>query len=280
MEVSYYPGCSLHGTAREYDESTREVSEALGVKLHELEDWNCCGASSAHSTDETLALRLAARNLVIAQRTGLDVVVPCAACFSRLKAAQKVEEEARGGTGAKGTLRVLSLLEFLAAPALREKIASRKKRSLEGLTVVCYYGCLWVRPPKWTEAKQPENPVALERLMKLLGARPIPWSYQTDCCGGSLVLTRTDIVRRLTGRLLDGALEAGAEAVVVACPLCQANLDTRQEEIARETGRAYGLPILYFTELIGLSFGSPQAHRWFRRHFVDPRGLLSAKGLL
>lgn len=277
MEVSYYPGCALHGTALEYDESTKAVSRILGVELRELPDWNCCGASSAHSMDEALALRLSARNLDIARKSGMDMVVPCAACYSRLKAAAK---EAPAGDGEASNFRILSLLEFMAAPGLWEKIGALKRHSLQGLKVVCYYGCLLVRPPKVTGAKQYENPEDMDRLMKLLGAQPIPWSYKTDCCGGSLVLTRTDIVRRLTGKLFDQALEAGAEAIVVACPLCQSNLDTRQEEISREAGREYDIPILYFTELMGLSFGHPEAPKWFRKHFVDPRKLLSTKGLL
>lgn len=276
MKISYYPGCSLHGTAREYDESTKAVSRMLGVELCELPDWNCCGASSAHSTDEDLALGLAARNLAIARREGKDVVVPCAACYSRLKAAEQHASHPEG----EQVFKVLSLLEFLFRPELQEKIQALRKKPLTGLKVVSYYGCLLVRPPRVTGAQKYENPEEMDRLMGLLGAEAVPWSYKTDCCGGSLVLTRTDIVRRLARKLFDKAREAGAEAIAVACPLCQGNLDMRQEEIAQEAGQHYDLPVLYFTELMGLALGHPEADKWFKRHLVDPQRLLLAKGLM
>jgi heterodisulfide reductase subunit B len=279
VKVSYYPGCALHGTALEYDESTKAVSQMLGVELCELPDWNCCGASSAHVTDESLALSLAARNLAIAQEQGMDLVIPCAACYSRFKAAEKEVAEGGGGASPKQNFRVFNLLEFIVTSGLVEKIRALQKRSLNGLKVVCYYGCLLVRPPKVTGAKNFENPEEMDRLMTLLGAEAIPWSYKTDCCGGSLVLSRTDIVRRLTQKLFDKALQAGAEAIIVACPLCQSNLDSRQEEISREAGKNYDLPVLYFTELIGLAMGHRDAGKWFKRHFVDPRKLLTSKGL-
>ena len=280
MKVSYYPGCALHGTSLEYDESTKAMSGLLGVELCELPDWNCCGASSAHVTDESLAVSLAARNLAIAQRQGMDVVVPCAACYSRLKAGEKEMAAGAKAEEKKANFRILSLLEFLIASGLEDKIKAMKKRLLTGLKVVCYYGCLLARPPKVTGAKNYENPREMDELLALMGAEVIPWSYKTDCCGGSLVLTRTDIVRRLTGKLFDKALEAGAEAIAVACPLCQSNLDSRQEEISREAGKKYELPVLYFTELIGLSLGHPDAGKWLKRHFVDPTKLLGSKGLV
>jgi heterodisulfide reductase subunit B len=276
VKISYYPGCALHGTALEYDESTRAMTGMLGVELRELPDWNCCGASSAHITDESLALSLVARNLAIAQKQGMDVVIPCAACYSRFKAGEKEAES----EGKKLKFRVLSLLELFVASELRDKIKEMKKRPLTGLKLVSYYGCLLVRPPKVTGAKNFENPQEMDDLLELLGAEVIPWSYKTDCCGGSLVLTRTDIVRRLTQKLYDKALEAGAEAIAVACPLCQSNLDSRQEEISREAGKKYDLPILYFTELVGLSLGHPDAGKWFKKHFVDPTKLLVSKGLI
>jgi len=277
VQVSYYPGCALHGTAREYDDSTQAVSRILGVELLELPDWNCCGASAAHSTDEVLAHRLAGRNLEIAGREGKDLVIPCAACYSRLKAAEKEENAATPAIPAR--IRVLSILEFLAGPEMAEKIRALKIRSLGGLRVVCYYGCLYSRPPRITGAKNYENPEEMDQLLKMIGVESFPWSYKTDCCGGSLVLTRTDIVRRLTQKLFDRALEAGAEAIVVACPLCQANLDTRQEEISKEAGKSYELPIFYFTELLGIALGHRDPGKWWKKHFVDPSGLLKKKGM-
>jgi heterodisulfide reductase subunit B len=252
----------------------------LGVELCELPDWNCCGASSAHITDESLALGLALRNLTIAEKQGMDLVIPCAACYGRLKAAEKETLSGHGVPVLQRNFRVLNLLEFMGASGLSEKMRDLQKRPLNGLKVVCYYGCLLVRPPKVTGARNFENPEEMDRLMTLLGAEAIPWSYKTDCCGGSLVLTRRDIVWRLTQKLLDKTLQAGAEAIVVACPLCQSNLDSWQEEISREAGKKYELPILYFTELIGLALGHQDAGKWFKRHFVNPAKLLAAKGLI
>ena len=280
MKVSYYPGCALHGTALEYDESTRAMTGMLGVELCELPDWNCCGASSAHATDESLASGLVARNLAIAQKQGMDVVVPCAACYSRFKAGEKGAVAGAEGEGKKLNFRILNLLEFLIASGLRDNIKEMKKRPLSGLKVVCYYGCLLVRPPKVTGARNYENPKEMDELLELLGAEVIPWSYKTDCCGGSLVLTRTDIVRRLAQKLFDKAMEAGAEAIAAACPLCQSNLDSRQEEISQKAGKKYELPVFYFTELMGLSLGHPDVGKWLKRHFVDPTKLLVSKGLI
>jgi heterodisulfide reductase subunit B2 len=279
VKVSYYPGCALHGTAIEYDESTKAVSRLLGVELCELPDWNCCGASSAHGRDDALAHNLVARNLGIAARQGMDVVIPCAACYGRFKTAEEESGDAVKSGRSRNFL-ILNLLEFFVSSPLWEKMPALKKRPLAGLKVVCYYGCLLVRPPRIVGTANPENPDMLDRLMTLLGADSIPWSYKTDCCGGSLALTRKDIVLHLTQRLCDQAIQAGAEAVVVACPLCQANLDTRQEKISQGSGEKYELPILYFTELMGVAFGHPQAPKWLQRHFINPTPLLLAKGLL
>jgi heterodisulfide reductase subunit B len=271
-EVSYYPGCSLHGTAREYDESCRSVSDLLDIKLSELKDWNCCGASSAHCTDEDLSIALAGRNLDIANKGGRELLVPCVACFSRLKAAE-AETEKEG-------VPIRYALDFFSDEPVIEEIKKRLVKPLSGLKIVCYYGCLAVRPPQLTGVKEYENPQHMDKLMGAIGAEPLPWSYKTDCCGSSLMLVRTDIVKKLTGRILSMAREAEVDCIVVGCPICQANLDTRQEELARETGETYDLPIIYFTELMGLALGHRDVKKWLSRHIVDPVKVLSAKGLL
>ncbi len=270
-EISYYPGCSLHGTAREYDDSIRGVSKLLDIKLHELEDWTCCGASSAHCTDEELAIELAARNLAIAEKSDRELLVPCVACYSRFKAAEKeVKDNAEKG----------HFLDFFCNEEILEEVKKKRVKPLSGLKVACYYGCLTVRPPKVTGIREYENPQHMDRLMKCLGADPVPWSYKTDCCGASLVMTRTDIVRKLNDRLLSMAMEAEADCLVTGCPMCQANLDTRQEELEKETGKKYDLPILYFTELMGLALGHRDAKKWFARHITDPLKILRDKGLM
>jgi heterodisulfide reductase subunit B len=283
MEVSYYPGCSLEGTAREYGESAEVVSRLLGVEFHELDDWNCCGASSAHATDDGLATALSTRNLEIADKAGLDLVVPCAACFHRLKTAEK---ELRDGkalprTGQyRGDFSIKHLVDFLWESVDPGLIKERLKTPLTGLNPVCYYGCLITRPPRVTDASNPEDPQSMDLLMKKLGADVKNWSYKTDCCGGNLILTRPDIAKKLVQKLLDMALAAEADCIVAGCPMCFANLDMKQAEISRETGKEYRVPIFYFTELMGLAFGEPSVEKWFKGHTVDPRPLLREKGLL
>jgi heterodisulfide reductase subunit B len=284
MKVSFFPGCSLEGTAREYGESIDAVSAFLGIKLEELPDWTCCGASAAHCINEFLSVSLPARNLLLAEKLNQDLVTPCAACFSRLKSAEKAlikgSQQTDAATPFRGKINVLHLLEFFSRDDLVEVIKAQVKKPLSRLKVVSYYGCLIVRPPQVTNAKDWEDPHALDNLISLMGGESIFWPYKTECCGGSLLLTNVDIVRKLIGRILDMARETEADCIVTACPLCQANLDTRQEEIGKAKGVNYNLPIFYFTELLGLSFSLKGPQKWFRRHLVDPRALLKAKKLI
>ncbi|MDI6725329.1 MAG: CoB--CoM heterodisulfide reductase iron-sulfur subunit B family protein [Smithellaceae bacterium] len=277
-EVSYYPGCSLHGTAREYDESFRGVARHLGIRLQELEDWTCCGASSAHSVDEELAQALAGRNLALARQAGRELLVPCVACYSRFKEAAAAET---GDSAAQEeSLSISYALDYFCRDEFLKEIESKLVKALTGLKVVCYYGCLGVRPPKLTGVKQYENPRHMDRLMEVLGCEAIPWSYKTDCCGASLMMTRTDVVQKLANRLASMAREAGADIIVTGCPLCQANLDTRQDESEQETGGKYAVPVLYFTELIGLALGDRDVKKWLGRHITDPIKMLNGKGLI
>ncbi|MFC2039325.1 CoB--CoM heterodisulfide reductase iron-sulfur subunit B family protein [Chloroflexota bacterium] len=281
MKVSYYPGCSLEGTAKEYDESTRAVCQALGIELDELEDWNCCGASSAHNTSDFLSLALPARTLTQADAKGLDLVVPCAACYQRLKVAEKtLAQKPLPDFPYQGQVAVKHLLDFCSQEEVLQRVREAVKKPLTGLKVAGYYGCLVVRPPKVTDAVDYEDPHNMDNLMNAAGAESVNWSYKTDCCGGSLILGRPDVVRRLIGKLLDMALEAGAECLVTCCPMCQSNLDTGERGLSKETGKDYRVPIFYFTELLGLALDLPGAAGWLERHLVNPKELLRSKGLL
>ncbi len=283
MKVSYYPGCSLHSTGLEYNESTQEVCRILDIELDELSDWNCCGAGSAHCTDEVLSIELPVRNLVKAEEAGLDLVIPCAACFNRFKVAEKHIREGKEpviDTPYLGNVPVKHLLDFLSEEENLKLIKEKIEKPLNGLKIACYYGCLITRPPKITDAKNHENPQVMDGLLSLLGAETSPWSYKTDCCGGSLMLSRPDIVAQLSGKLIQMAEEAGANCIATACPLCQANLDTKQAVISKDLDREIHFPTFYFTELLGLALGYEKADKWFRRHVVDPRDLLKSKGLL
>ena len=283
MEVSYYPGCSLHGMAAEYDQSIRAVCRTLDISLAELDDWNCCGASSAHFLEDELAISLPVRNMLIAEQQEQPLLIPCAACFQRLKHADKaLQADTSRWTDQsyEGKAPIHHIDDFFDQPDLSLQIKENVQKPLSGLAGVAYYGCLSQRPPKVTDTKSPENPTALDNVMAAIGMDVRPWSYKTDCCGGSLTLTRTDLVRKLSGDLFDAAVEAGAQCIVVVCPMCQSNLDTQQSEIEAERSIQYGLPVFYVTELIALAFGDGQTDKWWNKHFVDPRPLLGGKGLL
>lgn len=215
MNLAYYPGCSLHATAVEYDESTRAVFRALDVGLTELRDWNCCGASSGHSLSAFAAVALPARNIALAQNANLDLLAPCAACFNRLKVAEHTlktdtarrdELERTLGFRYAGTTRVRNPLDLIVNEIGLARVRAQVKHRLGELRVVSYYGCLLVRPPKVVEFDDPDHPRLLDKLLAALGAEPIDWAYATVCCGGSLSLTRPKIVKRLVGDLIAHAV--------------------------------------------------------------------------
>lgn len=283
MDVSYYPGCTLTGSARELDESFRSAAEKLGINLSEIPDWTCCGASSAHMVDEYLETALPARDLLVAEKIGRDVVAPCAACHLRLKHAAfriKENEALRSEFPFKGEIKILSGLELFDGESVRSRLKEVVVKPLQGLRIVPYYGCLAVRPPEIVEPDDPENPMQMDRLLAALGAEVIDWPYKTDCCGGSLALTRTDLVRKLSKKLFDMAKTVEADLMVTFCPMCHANLDTRQEEISHEYGGRYDMPIAYVTELMGLAMGNTRAGAWFGQHMISPAKVLQAKGLM
>ncbi len=284
--IAYYPGCSLHATSPEFDISTRAVAKALDLELIEPEGWLCCGSSSAHRADPEAAVRLPMQNLSLIEQSGFsEVTMPCAACFNRHKSAQyeiRHSEDHKSAIAEKigydyqDSVKVNSLGETIIEHVGPKEISNRVKKSLQGLRVVCYYGCLLTRPPQVTESAHPENPTELDELVAALGAEVIDWSYKTTCCGAAHSLTRQDIVYDLSSTLIKEARHAGAEAMVVACPLCHTNLDARQFQMDLEQE----MPILYFTQLMALALGlSPREAAW-NKNLVDPRPLLKEKGLL
>lgn len=283
MKVTYYPGCSLEGTAADYAASISGIAPLLEVELVELFDWNCCGASSAHSLNADLAVQLPARNLALAAKAGRrDVVAPCALCFNRLKTAEKAlqgPDAASLGVSYQGELKIWDLLDYFTQDAFLEALAPKVTHPLLNLQAVCYYGCLAARPPAVTDKADYENPRNMERLLEVLKANPLDWSLKTDCCGAGLAMAQPDIIDTLAQRLYERALAAGAECFVVSCQMCQANLDLSQERISQKFGKDYYLPVFYFTELMGLAVGHPDAPKWLARHLVDPMPLLKMKGL-
>ena len=284
MRYAYYPGCSLHSTAKEYDHSLRAVCSRLGIELAEIKGWFCCGTTPAHSVSRLLASALPLGNLAIMQKMGLEeVVVPCPACFSRFKSAlynvgnepglrEEIEQVIKGNWS--NEVKVYHPLEIFSEESQLGKISSLVKQEMAGLKVVCYYGCLLTRPPKVAQFDICEYPESMDRVLRALGIATLDWSYKTDCCGASFALTRTDIVLKLSHEILEGAKSVEADAIVVACPLCHTNLDTRQEEIEKTYGMNYKLPILYFTQLMGISFGLSPRELLLGKHFVSAESKL------
>ena len=287
VEYAYYPGCSLRGSAREYDRSARAVCERLGLKLREIPEWICCGSHPAQVRDRLLAVALPTRSLLNVEGED-DVLTLCPSCFKSLKGAtlelerdpelrERVSQLLKGNY--RGGRRVRHLLEVLGND-YSEELKDRIEKPLEGLKVACYYGCLLARPREIVDFDDPEDPVLMDKLLELAGAEAVEWPYKTECCGMSFALSKPEIAMRLSGDILEAAKESGAECIAVGCPLCQANLDLRQREIERARGLELDLPIFYFTQLLGLALGVPPAELELERHMVDPYPLLRGKGLL
>ncbi len=280
MKFSYFPGCTDHSTSIEYGMSIHAVFQSLGVELVEIDDWNCCGAAATHSMNHLLSLCLPARNISKAQAAQSGpLVIPCAGCFNMLKRAEralKTDEAKRKeiedivGFKYDPGLELLALMDVMLNRIGLERIRERVKKPLHGLKTACYYGCALVRHPKVTQLDHPENPQYMDRLMKALGAEPIDWSYKVDCCGADLALTYGDVVKRMVGRIVAMAKEAGAHCLVTSCGLCSANLEMRQDA---------GVPVFYFTELMGVAFDVEKRDRWWKKHMISPKGLLQSLGL-
>ncbi|WP_276819203.1 CoB--CoM heterodisulfide reductase iron-sulfur subunit B family protein [Mailhella massiliensis] len=291
MKYAYYPGCSGHGTSVEYEASTRAVCNALNMDLVEIEDWNCCGSTPAHSVSHELSGALAARNLMQAAKTGADCVIsPCPSCSSNLKMARYrmqnpafkagVDELLDAPTpanaeGGADLMETYSVLQAIVEHVGVENVASRVTYPLEGVKVVTYYGCLLSRPAHVAKFDDPENPVSLDNIMKALGAEVLPFALKTECCGAAMGIPDVNVPGSLSGRILDTAKAVGAEAVVTACPLCHMNLDLRQRQAARISKKSFfGLPVFYYTQLIALAFGLPKDAMRLDKLAVNPYPLL------
>jgi heterodisulfide reductase subunit B len=284
--VAYYPGCSLHSSAAEYNHTTRVCARVLGLELIEPPGWVCCGSTPAHSSDHLLATVLPLRTLSTVERMGIGTLTaPCSSCFSRLRAAAHAVAEnddlaarvaGQIGYAYQGRVQVQHLLDTLVERVGLDAIHAKVKRPLTGLKVACYYGCLVTRPAKITGAEHVEYPMQMDYLMRALGAETVDWSYKTDCCGGALSLTKTQLAWELTAKILRNAHDCGADAVATVCPLCQVNLDARQPQIGLE----FRLPALYATQLAVLAFGFGEREAALERNLVDPRPVLRTKGLI
>lgn len=268
MKYAYYPGCSLEKTQRGYDESVREVFEVLGQELIEIDDWNCCGATIYMSVKETVSLAVSSRNLALAEKMGLDIIAPCSSCFTVLAKTNRIlnhvpemhkdvnEALSEGGLSYKGKTKVRHPVDILMNDVGIETILHNSKRSLNGLKVAPYYGCQIVRPEKGFDDR--ENPILLDRMFNKCGADVVPFSMKVRCCGGMLMTTFEDTALKLNMELLQCANENGADVIVTTCPLCHFNLEAYQEKINEKYKTKFNIPILYFTQLLGIVLGLPE----------------------
>jgi heterodisulfide reductase subunit B2 len=283
---AYYPGCSLEATSKQYDISLRAVAPILGLELKEIEDWNCCGASAYFSSDQIMGFALAARNLVLAEKMGLDILAPCAACYAVLKKANnyfkddpKVEKEvndalASAGLKYTGGAKVKHLLEVLVNDFERKEITDKIVNKLGGMKLAPYYGCMVVRPtPSFDD---PWQPTTMDTLLTDLGATVVDYPLKTKCCGGTFISTHEEIALRLVHNLLRNAVDNGADAIVTICPLCQFNLDNYQDKINKMFDDNIKIPIVYLSQIMGVAFGLKPEELGLDKHAVRFEPALAA----
>jgi heterodisulfide reductase subunit B len=277
-KLAYYPGCSLHSTGKEMDVSFLATASRLGLEMAEIPGWECCGNTAAHSASRLLANALPANELAkVRTDMKLDaVVVPCAACFSRFMTTihemedpeTRADVETVVGRAVDTDLRVLNLVDVYHDAVGVEELRARVTRSLGGLKVAAYYGCLLTRPPKITLAEDPEYPTHMDDVLEALGAVPVQWNYKTDCCGASLALCEQDVVRELSRKIIAHARACGAQAIACACPLCHVNLDSRQVDLKKADPGWQEMPIYYLSQLVGRALGVPDADLHLKSHLV------------
>lgn len=267
MTLAYFPGCTLSSTGREFGESVEALCEELGLALVEIPDWNCCGASSASILSPHLNVALNARNLKQAVALDAPILVPCAACYNRLKTAQlelrekpELVEELEVPPQAL-EVRIMNLPEMLLEYPGLEELQARTKVDLSYLKPGAYYGCLLLRPPKAVQFDDAEQPTSMERILEAVGLEPATWYARTECCGASLASTRTPAVEKCVERIVKAAQRGEANCLVAACPLCVLNLESRQ------TGDV-PLPVYYLSEIVGAALGLDPFKLGTHRHLL------------
>ena len=282
MKYAYFPGCSQESTAEEYNRSLKAVAAGLDVMdLVELPDWNCCGATPAATVNPLLPHALAARNLAIAEEMGMEMIAPCAACYKNMnKASHVLNDDPDLRAQVNRTLdghqvgrapRVRHPLDVLVNDVGVDNVPVAKP--LQGLKVASYYGCLITRPSGGFD--DPERPQSMDRLMDALGAEAVDWPYKTKCCGGAIYMAEEDISFALSAEVLAHAKAAGANAVAVGCPFCQLLLDLYQDKLEAIKGTTFDLPILFFSQLMGLAMGVDRAELGLEKLIVSPLRLLA-----
>lgn len=285
MEISYYPGCSLQSSAKEYQMSAEVVCKHLGMELIEIEDWNCCGALEVSSLNSTLAMSLVARNLKITSERSDKLAVACNACLNNLVSVQhklSSNEELRQKISRMlnyefREIEIKHILDLIWNDVGLDVIEKSVKKELKGLKTVSYYGCLSVRPSKIMKSDDPDNPTRLDDIISILGGEPLEFTSKTKCCGGGILMTYRDKALKMAEEILSEAHERGAQCILTACPLCQMTLETVSQK-ANISPNGDKIPILYFTQLMGLSFGIEPKKLGLHKNLVSPETVIKSIG--
>lgn len=278
MKYTYFPGCSLEASARSYDESVRFVFKALDQELIELENWNCCGATYYMSTKETISLVISARNLAMAEKSGRDIIAPCSSCYTILHKTNHILKsnpimKAKVNQALKRdnleynlSLNIRHPLEVLVNDIGIQTIASKISVPLDAVRIAPYYGCQIVRPEKGLDDK--EKPHMMDDLFEAVRAESIYFPMKVRCCGGMLMTTYPEVALELNKELLECAQENGAELITTTCPLCQINLEAYQDKINKKFKTSFKIPVLFFTQALGLALGGTPRELGIHRHLI------------
>lgn len=289
MKIPYYPGCTLHTVAKNFDESAKAAAVAVGFEMEDIKQWNCCGATFPLTPDNVMGLTAPAKVLSNASREGDTLTTLCSVCYNVLKRTNKVikdNKEKRGVINSfieeeyDGSLNVVHFLEVLRDKVGFGKVREAVKRPLKGIKTAAYYGCMLLRPFEDMGIDNAEKPTVFEDLLKAIGAEPVDFPNKIECCGAHLSMNNEAIVEKLSGNVMTSAVGSGAELIVTSCPLCQYNLEKSQAKVASNTSGYRPVPVVYFTQVLGLALGQDPAGLGFGKNVTDVMPLLKEKGIV
>ncbi len=289
LKIPYYPGCTLNTVAKGFDSSARESALAMGFEMDELKQWNCCGAAFPITPDNIIALTAPAKVLSNAKKAGHSLTTLCSVCYNVLKRTNKVMRDDRVKRSAvnsfmeddyDGSLNITHFLEVLRDTIGFEKIKGMVKKPLKGIKAAAYYGCMLLRPFEDMGIDNAEAPTIMEDMLKALGAEPVFFPNRIECCGAHLAMNNKDIVTRLSGQVLTSAVRSGAEIIVTTCPLCQYNLEESQPKVSIDAPGYKDVPVVYFTQVLGLALGQDMERLGFEKNKVDAVELFRKKGII
>jgi len=284
-KFAYFPGCTLEKMAVSYNQSSVETTKSFGIDLQELDDWNCCGATTYFHIDQLLAYTLVARNLAIAEKAGLDFVAPCSACYKNAYFTNSYIKEdpdlsdhinyalEQDNLHFTGELNVYHIMDIFANEIGPSQIKEKITNPLKGLRIAPYYGCQIVRPRK--NGEEIENPQFFEEIIRAMGADAVDFADRLRCCGGSLIMTSRNAALNMVKVLLQNAVASGTDVIATACPMCQVNLECYQTQVNEEFGTDYSMPVLYFTQLLGLALGIPRRRLGIGKELVSAAPIFS-----